>query len=410
MSFTVGTRVRDLYLSAVTQFFGALATFLVMVTLVLALQRQGASGLEVAALVLAEALPMVVLGRLIGAMVDRFDSRRLLVLAGLGQVASGLALSIVDGTAAVVAGAAALSVCSGIVQPTRQALIPAIAHRDDLPRASALGQTAGSLGMMLGPALAGFAVSALGPQSTVRLAAIGFLGTVVAGLAIRTRRGGGARAATAEATVDSGWRLRQDRLVSGSAWSISAVIAAVGAVNVVLVFFLLRTLNSTEATFGLVDSMWTVGVLIGAWSAGRLVRPATADATVGRWLLAALGVISLAIVLVGLAPEAGWVVPWYLLGGAANGALNVFMGVLLGRRTPPEARGRANAALVMRIQAGAMLGYVAGGALLQVADPRVIVIACGILGLFVTLGARLAFSDAPRLTGELVKETAPSHR
>jgi len=57
-----------------------------------------------------------------------------------------------------------------------------------------------------------------------------------------------------------------------------------------------------------------------------------------------------------------------------------------------------------------MLGYVAGGALLQVADPRVIVIACGILGLFVTLGARFAFADAPKLTGELVKETAPSHR
>jgi MFS family permease len=403
MSFTSGTRARDLYVSAFAQFFGALGTFLVMVTLVLALQRRGAGGFEVATLVLAEALPMVVLGKLIGAVVDRFDSRRLMILAGAGQVAACLVLSSVDSLGAVVAGAIGLSVATGIAQPTRQALLPAIVHRDDLPRASAIGQTAGSLGMMLGPALAGFAVSGLGPQQTVRLAGAGFLATVLAGLAIRTRRGGAARPAE-ESTVDSQWSLARDRLLLSSTWSIAAVIAAVGAVNVVLVFFIMRTLAGSEATYGLVDSMWTVGLLAGAWIYGRLIRPATGDLTLGRWLLGALGLVSAAVVLVGLAPRAWWIIPCYLVGGAANGGLNVLMGTLLGRRTPAEARGRANAALTVRIQGGAMLGYVAGGALLEIAEPRTIVIGCGALGMLTVLAAaRLLRPASPAPTAELTE-------
>jgi hypothetical protein len=65
----------------------------------------------------------------------------------------------------------------------------------------------------------------------------------------------------------------------------------------------------------------------------------------------------------------------------------VLIGTLLGRRAPAEARGRANTAFAMRIQAGAMIGYVAGGFLLEFAQPRVIVLGCGGLGLVTALGA-----------------------
>jgi MFS family permease len=183
------------------------------------------------------------------------------------------------------------------------------------------------------------------------------------------------------------WTLATDRLLWSSTWSVAAVIAAVGAVNVVLVFFIMRTLSGSESTFGLVDSTWTVGVLVGAWVFSRLVRPATADTTVAWWLVLALAMVSAATVFVGLTTEAWWIIPCYLFGGASNGGLNVLIGTLLGRRAPAEARGRANTAFAMRIQAGAMIGYVAGGFLLEVAQPRVIVLGCGGLGLVTALGA-----------------------
>ena len=230
-------------------------------------------------------------------------------------------------------------------------------------------------------------VGGFGPQQTVRIAAVGFLATILAGMALRTRRGGAPApvATAAPAPVEAGWRLRDDRLLWSSAWGLTCVLAAMSAVNVVLVFFIIRSLGSTERVYGIVDSMWTVGVLIGAWAFSRAVRPATADATIARRVFGALGVLALAVLLIGTVPGALWIVPIYLVGGAQNGGLNVLVGTLMGRRVPAPARGRAAAALAMRVQAGAMTGYLAGGLLLEVASPRAIVLGCGALGLATVL-------------------------
>jgi MFS family permease len=387
MSFTsspiVRSRWADVSIASSAQFLGALGTFLVMVTQVLALQQRGATGLEVAALVICEAVPMVVLGKPIGWIVDRVDSRVLLVVAGAGQVLSCLALAYASEFAAVIGGVLALSVASAVSVPTRQALIPAMVARDDLPRASAIGQSAGSAGMMLGPALAGFLVGGVGPQQAVRFAAVGFLATIVAGLTIRTRRGERASAGEPARSPDSvtGWSLQQDPLLRSSVWGLTAVVAAAGAVNVVLVFFVMGTLQSSAQMYGVIDAMWTVGMLAGAWLFGVLVKPRTSDASLARRLILTAGFLSVAVVAVGTAPSAWWIVPWYLVGGAQNGGLNVLGGTLMGRRVPADARGRANAALGMRVQAGALIGYVAGGLVLQLAEPRWVVIGCGILGM-----------------------------
>jgi MFS family permease len=389
MSFTSPARSRwsDVYIASFAQLFGALGTFLVMVTLVLALQQRGASGIEVSVLVICEALPMVVLGKLIGRVVDRFDSRLLLVLSGAGQAIACFALAFAATFSAVIVGAIALSVVSSVAVPTRQALLPAMVHRDDLPKASAIGQTAGNAGMMVGPAMAGFLVGGVGVERTLQLAALGFLATIAAGVLLRTRRGG---ATVAQAADDSAgpiveWKLRDDRLLWTSAWGLAAVIAAISAVNVVLVFFIMRTLNSTESMFGLIDSMWTVGALVGAWLFSRAIKPGTEDVSIARLLFGVLGAVSIAVIAVGSVQAALWVVPCYLFGGAQNGGLNVLAGTLMGRRVPREAMGRANAALGMRVQAGALIGYVGGGLLLELSEPRWIVLGCGVLGLATVL-------------------------
>jgi len=78
-------------------------------------------------------------------------------------------------------------------------------------------------------------------------------------------------------------------------------------------------------------------------------------------------------------------VPCYLVGGAANGSINVFATTLIGRRVPSFALGRASTALAVRVQGGSLVGYVAGGLLLAVAQPRWIVLGCGALGLLTAL-------------------------
>jgi MFS family permease len=386
-------------MASLAQLLGSLGTFLVMLTQILVFQRRGAAGYEVAALVICEALPMVVLGKPIGRLVDRVDSRLLLVAACVAQALACVALAQASAVPAVLAGMLALSVASAVSTPTRQALLPAMVTRDDLARANAVGQTAGTIGMTAGPALAGFLVGTVGPQPTVRWAALGFLATAIAAFAIRTRRGGKAvvdRTATASSLVDDGWTLRRDRMLRTSAWGLTAVITAVGAVNVVLVFFVMGTLHSTPQTYGVIDASWTVGLLGGAWLFGLAVRPRTSDPGIARALILSTVVICVAIVAVSTVHGPWWIVPCYLVGGAGNGGLNVLAGTLLGRRVPASALGRASTALAVRIQAGSVVGYIAGGLVLAVVQPRWIVLSCGLLGLLVALAVLPLVSRAGR--------------
>jgi MFS family permease len=415
MSFTSGrSRWNDVAVVAAAQLLGAMGTFLVMVTQILIFEQRGATGFEVAALIICESLPMVLLGKPIGLLVDRVDSRLLLVGSGLAQAAACLALANASGLVAVLGAVLALSAASAVSLPTRQALLPAMVHRDDLPRASAIGQTAGSLGMMAGPALAGLLFGGLGPQSTVRIAVVGFLATVVAAFAVRTRRGGtGARPVAQPAPTDAAesivepvgrWTLARDPLLRACVWSLTAVIATASAVNVVLVFFVMGTLGSTPQAYGVIDAMWMVGLLLGAWLCGFAVRRRTTDGAIARALVVAVGLVCVALVATGTAQGPWWIVPCYLLGGAANGSINVLNSTLIGRRVPATALGQASTAVAVRVQGGSLIGYVAGGLLLAAAQPRWIVLGCGVLGLLTALAAlpavaRSGVRVAPWATG-----------
>jgi len=105
MSFTVGgaanrTGWRDLALVVTARSLGLLGDFLALLALTLRLHDDGAAPWEIAALLAAGALPLVVVAPLAGQLVDRYDSRRLLVGFGAGQTVVCVGLALVHGTAA----------------------------------------------------------------------------------------------------------------------------------------------------------------------------------------------------------------------------------------------------------------------------------------------------------------------
>jgi MFS family permease len=164
------------------------------------------------------------------------------------------------------------------------------------------------------------------------------------------------------------------------------------------------TLGSSPEAYGVIDAMWMVGLLLGAWLCGLAVRGRTSDAVIARWLVVAVGLVCLAIVGTGAAQGPWWIVPCYLLGGAANGSINVLSTTLIGRRVPGVALGQASTAVAVRVQGGSLVGYVAGGLLLAAAQPRWIVLGCGVLGLLTALAtlpavARRGARVAPWATG-----------
>ncbi|MEE3919281.1 MFS transporter [Micromonospora sp. BRA006-A] len=280
------------------------------------------------------------LAPLTGRLADRVDSRVLLVAAGLAQAAVCLALAYARDPVLVIALVALLATGLAVTQPAIAALVPVMVRTEDLPRAGALNQTAGTLGALAGPALAGLLVGQFGTRVPLLVDAFSYLALVAAGLLIRTRRGGRTPAAVA-AAVAPAWRLRRDPLLTVMVGSVAAVIGAVGAVNVIEVFFIRETLGSSTTVYGLVTGSWTLGIVLGAWLFARVARRLADDGALLGAGLVLLGGCCLAVLVSAAVPSAWLLVPIWLLGGVANGGNNVFDQLLLARRVPEASRGRA---------------------------------------------------------------------
>ncbi|RLQ00928.1 MFS transporter [Micromonospora sp. BL1] len=386
MSFTTGeSRWPDVWLAATARGISSCGDFLAAATLTLALQSAGAGGLAVSGLLLAATLPLVVLAPLTGRLADRVDSRVLLVAAGLVQAAVCLALAYARDPVLVIALVALLAAGLAVTQPAIAALVPVMVRPEDLPRAGALNQTAGTLGALAGPALAGLLVGQFGTRVPLLVDAFSYLALVAAGLLIRTRRGGRRMPAGVAAAVAPPWRLRRDPLLTMMVASVAAVVGAVGAVNVIEVFFIRETLGSSTTVYGLVTGSWTLGIVLGAWLFARVARRLADDGALLGAGLVLLGGCCLAVLVSAAVPSAWLLVPIWLLGGVANGGNNVFDQLLLARRVPEAARGRAFAVFGAAAQGAAMGGYLVGGLLLEVAGPRGLVAGCGVAGLLVVV-------------------------
>ena len=345
--------------------------------LALVLADRGAGGWAIAALLLAAAVPPVVLAPAVGRIADRLDSRKILVVTGLAQVAVCVALAYAEDPVLVVGLVAVLAGGLALTQPTLSALVPLMVGRENLPKASGISQTINTMGMLIAPAAGGILVGQFGARVPLLIDAATYLALPIGALVIKTRRGGAAVRKSGERAVSAKYRIRNDRLLWPLLVMIVASIGAISAVNVIEVFFVRETLHGSPTMYGLISATWLLGILVGAVIWSRLKHESVRTAKGLAFLLIAAGVVFVASAA---APNVGWLLPIWLVGGVINGGINVSAGVMLGTRVPPEVRGQAGARFNSMANAANASGYLLGGVLLAVWQPRVLVLACGIGG------------------------------
>lgn len=362
--------------------------------LVLALAHRGLGGFAVAAVLIAAAAPPVLLVRWTGRLVDRVDSRLLLTVTPLAQAAICVTLAFASAPAEIIALVVLLAAGLAATGPCLSALLPAMVDAADLPKATALGQTATSIGALAAPALGGTLMGQFGLRAPLFVDAGSYLVLVVAGLTIRTQRGGPRRrAAVAAGAVAAGavgpartrseheWRLRNDALLWPSVALLGAVVLAASLVNVAGIFFITGTLRAPAGVYGLLESAWLAAAGAGGW---LLARRKPSDAGLAVTVLGSLALTCAGVVLIAAARSAAWVAPAEVIGGLGNGVLNVAIGVLFGRRAPAEARGRAFAVSGAVANGATGVGLLLAGAVLEVLTPRAGIAAAGLAGLAVT--------------------------
>jgi MFS family permease len=371
-------RSRDLRLLAGAAGLSALGDFMAIFPLILHVQQRSGSAFAVSALIFALWGPVVLAAGVAGAIVDRFENRRILIAVSLLQAVT---------VAAMLAGLNSLWVLLplmtvlgfgvAISQPAEFALVPAAAGPEtDAARANGLMETVRSLGFTAGPLVGG----ALGAAGLLWLAlalnALSFVIVAAAGLLLRARREPRHTAGAKDpvrARDGFGFFLRERELVITLGGAVAALVLFSMSATAEP-FFVTRVLGGGSLAYGLLLSSWTVGMAAG--SAGLAHR-------VGRAQLAAGGLAAIVLQGLGIAGGALATVVWsaligFSLGGVAHGVKNVLLRTLIHERAPEALRGRAFAAY-NGARNGAELGALAlGGIVVSAIGARPALLLAGV--------------------------------
>jgi MFS family permease len=369
---------RDFVISLAGRMVSTFGDGVAVVALALRLQADGARPYEVALLLAAGTLPLVLLARPVGQLVDTHDSRRLLVGGGLVELAVTIPLIFVHTVGPLVLLVAVLGVAASVTAATWSALIPQVVGEDQVAEAISTQQSLSVLAMVAAPAVAGLLVGAFGTGVPVAIDAASFGVVTVAAALVRTRRVPG-RAAGAEGVspLRGGFAiLRADRVLAPLLTGVALVVLLVGMVDVVLVYLVRETLHAGAVWYGVAEASWMVGMVGGAVGSGRVeTERARVHATIVGAAVACVGVAAL-----GVAPAVWILVPISVLGGVGNGYAGTCLSTLLMTRTPDSARGRVSA-IANAIFGGAQgASLLLGGVVAIVLSPREIYVVAGLLG------------------------------
>src|SRR5579864_8227732 len=122
------------------------------------------SGWWVGALLLANILPAVFLGLLLGPLVDRLSRKGLMIASDLGRLAVFAALPFVGSAAAIVALAAVAGVGTAFFRPAVLAGLPNLVPEEHLTGANGLLQLVEWSAAAVGPLVGGVLTAASGPH------------------------------------------------------------------------------------------------------------------------------------------------------------------------------------------------------------------------------------------------------
>jgi MFS family permease len=384
--FTASER-RDIRLIAAFRGISLTGDILAMWALMLRLVHHGNS-LPMAALLLAGAIPPVVLTPIAGLVVDRIPAKRFLAAVCLVDAAIAVGLGYWTGTVPTIILVALLGCGTAFTQPGYAALVPAIASPHNMARAQSLLQSVAGSAQITGPVLGAVLVAATGRHWPLYIDAISFALCAIGTLALHGDRVPATRAHREERAMSAGIRfLAHDKLLAPLLIQVFFFVSALGAVGVAEPFFVRLTLHGSAVVYGCLGAVYGLGNVVGALSARMagmsLVRLVTFE-TIG------VAVIGAGFVVVSFITQPWFILAPFFAAGMGNGIANTGFSTIMPVRIPADVQGRAFAA-VGSIVTGANIGSMAvGGLLLHLWTARTVILVGGL----VSLVALVIFSPA----------------
>jgi hypothetical protein len=380
---------------------GDAVSFTALPLLVFALTGSGAAMGIVGAL---QTLPDLFVAMLAGAIADRSDRKRMMLLADVGRAALTALIPIsvwLDGPTFVVIliVAAPMSTLRAFFLAGYTASVPAIVGRSQLARANALFEAVYSTGYIFGPAIAGILSTIIGPGPTLAIDAVSFLLSGLGLVLVRRPIVAPTDRPQAHILVD----IREGIAFIVHHPTLRTAIGFWGIVSIVtaplvpaLTVYVTRDLAFEDWVLGLLLAAYGLGAVVGALLISRRRRGSAGPVLLG-------GNLARGLLLVGVGFSGGveMLLPLGLLAGIADSAVLITYLTVRTAHSPDAMLGRIGST-ARTISLGLQpVGMLAGGLLIDATSGGTTIVAMGALVVvlslaFAPIGALRRAALAPR--------------
>jgi len=329
----------------------------------------------------AELVPLVAMALLGGALADRMDRRRLLLLDQIALVAVAVALC----AAALTGGPPVLLlyVLGGLLagfgalqNVARSAIVPNLVSREDMPAALAINFGLYQLTMVFGPGLGGLLIAASGVEGAYAVDAISCVALVAAlrGLGPQLPEGPGEAPVRIRRSIADGLAFvrRSPALLGSFAIDLSAM--TFGMPRALFPVLAVSVYGAGAAGTGLLFAAVSAGAAVAALTTGWL----DSARRLGLITIAAVCVWGLAIAGAGFAGSLWPAAALLAVAGAADSVSAVCRSVINQTVTPDAMRGRMSSVFSLVVTSGPRLGDVEAGVVASLTSVRTSVVSGGL--------------------------------
>jgi MFS family permease len=358
------------FFAAVAQ--SALGTGAAYVALLVVAYDRLHSAWAISLVLLADFVPAMVLGPLLGAAADRWSRRRCAVVADAIRAVAFVGIAVVGSLTATIAFALLAGAGTALFRPAAIAALPSLVREDRSAAATSLYGATSQAGFVVGPAIAALALLAVGPEEL--LLANGATFAISAVIIARLRFGEPVAASDRPATARS--LLAEAREGIGALAGMpllrlivaaSAIGALLGAVyNVVELPFATDELGSGTSGYAALAAAYGLGFV-----GGSLRGSGGGDAPrLKRGFVRGLALLGAGGLAIGVSPGIAPAVAAFAVAGCGNGLAVVHERLLLQSEVAPRLHGRAFAAVEWLTAWGFAAGFLLAGVLTALTGPR----------------------------------------
>jgi MFS family permease len=355
-------RHRNFQLFVIGQLISLIGTWMQQIGESWLMYRLTGSATLLGAIGFAGLFPVLVLGPYAGYVADKYDRRRILIITQTAAMVLAFILSALTLTHLIHEWHLfALATCLGIVNafdmPARQAFIVQVVEREDLVNAIALNSTMFNGARIVGPAIAGLVVAAVGEGWCFFANGVSYIAVVVCLVIMRAERPPTpASEASAIQNIIEGFRY------VGTTAPVRALLILIGVVSftgmpyaVLMPIFADRILHAGPSGMGILMGAAGIGALVS--SVAMALRQSVKG--LGRWVM--LAALFFGISLIGFALSRWFIVSAIMLVpvGASMMMQMASSNTLIQSMVPDELRGR-----VMAVYSMMFLGIAPFGSLL----------------------------------------------